>query len=120
MPDTLKIIVAAAVLLAGVTGFYYLPELLNREIPTFVLALVVVASVVLALGLLATSEKGAQVINFAKGSRTEVRKMIWPTRKETVQGTTLVIIMVILVGLLLWAFDWVIFSVIYDFILAST
>ena len=119
MPDIVKIVAAAAILLAGVTGFYYLPEMLNTEVPTFALALVVIVSVLLALGLLATSEKGSQVIEFAKGSRTEVRKMIWPTRKETVQGTTLVIIMVILVGLMLWFFDFVIFKVIYEMILAS-
>jgi preprotein translocase subunit SecE len=119
MPDMVKIAAAVAVLLAGIAGFYYLPELLDAEIPSFMLAGVVLVSVLLALGLLATSTRGARVIEFARGSRTEVRKMIWPTRKETVQGTALVIVMVILIGILLWMFDWIIFKVIYDFILAT-
>ena len=46
--------------------------------------------------------------------------MIWPTRKETVQGTTMVIIMVIVIGLLLWGFDWVIFKFIYDMVLNAS
>jgi preprotein translocase subunit SecE len=41
----------------------------------------------------------------AKEARIEIRKVVWPTRQETTQTTLIVVVMVILVGLILWAMD---------------
>ena len=98
--DTVKLGLAVAVLLAGVVGFYYYADqsLLYR-----VLGLVALA--VLAVGITLTTALGHNTWEFLQESRTEVRKMVWPTRTETVQTTLIVIAMVIIVGIFLWLLD---------------
>ena len=49
--------------------------------------------------------KGIAFWDLVKGSRTEIRKVVWPTRQETVQTTLIVVAFVILVALLLWGLD---------------
>jgi preprotein translocase subunit SecE len=49
--------------------------------------------------------KGIAFWELVKGSRTEIRKVVWPTRQETVQTTLIVVAFVILVALLLWGLD---------------
>ncbi|MDU0810185.1 MAG: preprotein translocase subunit SecE [Burkholderia sp.] len=68
----------------------------------------------LALGLM--SKPGKNLIAFAQNSYREVNKVIWPTRKETLQITLVVFIFVLVIAIYIWACDklieWVIFSVI--------
>nr|WP_281271081.1 preprotein translocase subunit SecE [Orbus hercynius] len=52
-----------------------------------------------------TTNKGKSFITFAKESRMEVRKVVWPTRKETIQTTLLIAVITIVVGLCLWGLD---------------
>ena len=49
--------------------------------------------------------KGAAFWALVKGSRTEIRKVVWPTRQETVQTTMIVVVFVLLVALMLWGLD---------------
>ena len=49
--------------------------------------------------------KGAAFWELVKGSRTEIRKVVWPTRQETVQTTLIVVAFVLLVALVLWGLD---------------
>ena len=67
------------------------------------------ASIVVLVGLAAfiaaKTSKGAAFIEFAKEARTEVRKVVWPTRQETLQTTLIVTVVVLIVGLLLWGLD---------------
>lgn len=68
----------------------------------------VVALVVLALlaGLVALSTaKGKAFFNLFKEAKTEIRKVVWPTRQETLQTTLMVVVVVLIVGLLLWGLD---------------
>jgi preprotein translocase subunit SecE len=55
----------------------------------------------------AQSEVGRNAVAFTRGAVVEVRKVVWPTRKETVQTTMMVMAMVVLVGIILWVFDWI-------------
>jgi preprotein translocase subunit SecE len=98
--DTLKLGFAVVLLTAAVIGFYWYAEysLLYR-----VLGLLAIASVAAAIALM--TAKGRELVGFLSESRTEVRKMVWPTRAETVQTTLIVFVMVILVGVLLWLLD---------------
>ena len=48
---------------------------------------------------------GKQVFQFAQESRIELLKVVWPTRQETIQTTTIVIVMVTLTGFILWGVD---------------
>ena len=98
--DGLKwLVVFALVALAVVGNSYYADQsLLYRVLG--ILALGVVA------GLVALqTAKGAAFWELVKGSRTEIRKVVWPTRQETVQTTMIVVVFVLLVALMLWGLD---------------
>ncbi|MEJ2060751.1 MAG: preprotein translocase subunit SecE [Gammaproteobacteria bacterium] len=98
--DTVKLAVAVLLLLVAIGGFYYYAEasLLYR-----VLGLLGVTAV--ALGIGATTMRGRLLLGFLQDSRTEVRKVVWPTRTETTQTTLVVIGMVLVLGLFLWLLD---------------
>jgi preprotein translocase subunit SecE len=51
------------------------------------------------------TERGAEILEFLRGSRSELRKVVWPTRAETTQTTLIVIAMVVIMGILLWLLD---------------
>ena len=91
---------AVLVLLAGVVGFYYFED---ESQLLRVLGMLAVAAV--AFFIAATSEPGKRSLGFVKEARVEVRKVVWPTRQETIQTTIAVLFMVILVAIMLWLFD---------------
>jgi preprotein translocase subunit SecE len=98
--DTVKWIVVFALVAVAVVGNSYFADqsLLYR-----VLGIVAIA---LVAGLIALqTAKGATCWSLVKGSRTEIRKVVWPTRQETVQTTMIVVAFVLLVALLLWGLD---------------
>jgi len=98
--DTMKLVFALAILVAGVYGFYlYEAESLLYR----VLGMVFAAGVALAIA--STTQMGQAVTGFAHEARLEVRKVVWPTRQETVQTTIMVIIAVIVIGIFLWIID---------------
>jgi preprotein translocase subunit SecE len=85
---------------AGVVGNSYYGEqsLLYR-----VLALIVLAA---AAGWVAsTTERGGAFWQLVKGSRTEIRKVVWPTRQETTQTTLIVVVFLIIMSIILWGID---------------
>ena len=98
--DTIKLLLALAVLVAGIVGFYYFEEqsLLYR-----VLGLLVMVGV--AIGVTLTTVKGKGLVGFLGLSRAEVRKMVWPTRAETIQTTLIVFILVVILAIFLWFVD---------------
>ena len=98
--DTFKLMTALLVLLAGVVGFYYFEE---ESQLLRVLGMLAVA--VIAFLIAATSDVGRRSLGFFKDARVEVRKVVWPTRQETLQTTIAVLFMVILVAIMLWLFD---------------
>ncbi|MDH3371455.1 MAG: preprotein translocase subunit SecE [Gammaproteobacteria bacterium] len=98
--DTFKLMTAVLVLIAGVVGFYYFEEESQLLRVLGMLAVAVVAFLIAA-----TSEPGRRSLGFAKDARIEVRKVVWPTRQETVQTTIAVLFMVVLVAIMLWLFD---------------
>jgi preprotein translocase subunit SecE len=72
----------------------------------------IVVLVGLAAFLAAKTSKGAAFIEFAKEARTEVRKVVWPTRQETMQTTIIVMVATLIVALLLWGLDSVLLSLV--------
>ncbi len=102
--DMLKWLIVI-VLLGGViaANTYY------QEVSVLYRALGAVALVVLAGFLASSTVKGSTFINFAKESRTEVRKVVWPTRQEAIQTTGIVLVVTLLMSLLLWVLDSVLF-----------
>jgi preprotein translocase subunit SecE len=61
--------------------------------------------VVVAGFALATTDKGRRFLGFAKESRTEVRRVVWPTRQEATQTTLIVVVATAIVALILWGMD---------------
>jgi preprotein translocase subunit SecE len=98
--DTFKLMSAVLVLIAGVVGFYYFEE---QSQLLRVLGMLTVA--VVAFFIAATSDQGRRGLSFVREARVEVRKVVWPTRQETLQTTIAVLFMVILVAIMLWLFD---------------
>ena len=98
--DTFILLSALLLVVAGAIAFYIYDSysLLMR-----VLALLAVAGVAVFIAL--QSERGRDAWLFVGSARTEVRKVIWPTRAETMQTTLIVFLMVLLVGVLLWIMD---------------
>ncbi len=98
--DAAKLVLALLVLSAGIVGFYYFSDQSNLY---RVLGLLVIAGI--AVGIASTSSQGKALVGFLKNSRTEVRKMVWPTRQEALQTTLIVMFLVVLVGIFLWLVD---------------
>lgn len=92
--------VAVALIAAGIYGNTYFggESLLYRVLG--LLAVAIVAALVAAQTL-----QGKAFWELLKGARTEIRKVVWPTRQETMQTSLLVMVVVVLVGLLLWGLD---------------
>jgi preprotein translocase subunit SecE len=98
--DTFKLLLAIAVLIAGIVGFYYY----EAESQLYrVLGVVFAAGVAVAIS--STTNLGQSLIGFGREARMEVRKVVWPTRQETVQTTFMVIVAVIIIGIFLWLVD---------------
>lgn len=102
--DTVKLVFAVFLLVGSVAGFYYF----SAE-SIFYRALGVIGLSLVALLVVFTTALGRSLWGFFKESRVEVRKMVWPTRPETVQTTLIVFALVFLVGLILWLLDMFLF-----------
>ncbi|MEH6504631.1 MAG: preprotein translocase subunit SecE [Cycloclasticus sp.] len=98
--DVVKLILAILAMVAAVFGFYFYAE---QSLLLRVIGLLVVLSI--AVGLVYTTNLGRSFWQFAQGSKIELKKIVWPTQKETIQTTLIVIVMVLVVGILLWMFD---------------
>lgn len=66
---------------------------------------------VLALVFAALTNEGKRALNFFSESRVELRRIVWPTRLETMQTTFIIIAATVLLSLILWAFDSIIIAV---------
>ncbi|MCX7125909.1 MAG: preprotein translocase subunit SecE [Gammaproteobacteria bacterium] len=64
---------------------------------------------VLMLLVISQTSKGLQLWSFMKGARIELRKVVWPTRQETIQTTLVVVAMVVVAALILWGIDTLFF-----------
>ncbi|NND83391.1 MAG: preprotein translocase subunit SecE [Gammaproteobacteria bacterium] len=117
MIDKVKLVLAVVILGAGIYGYYQLPSLVGPDVTILARVGLVLASIVVAAGVAFSSQYGASLIEFSKGSRIELRKMVWPTKPETIQTTLMVLVLVVIVALFLWAIDAMVFNLIYDLLL---
>src|SRR5690606_17807974 len=83
--DRIKLGLAIAAFVAGLAGFYAL-----SNSPMIARVGVIIAGVVVALVIAWFSEPGRRLIAFGQDSVQETRKVVWPSRKETVQTTMVV------------------------------
>ena len=98
--DTIKLVVALIILTIGVVAYYMYPEH-----GTLYRVLYVVGAAIVAIGVFMTTFQGKNLRNFMKGSRTELRKVVWPNRQETLQTTIMVIFLVFVIAIFLFLVD---------------
>jgi preprotein translocase subunit SecE len=100
MADKIKLVLAVLLVIAGVAGFYYLGDSsLLLRIGS------VLAGLVLAAVVAWTSTQGKQFVTFAQEAVVETKKVVWPSRKETIQTTGMVIAFVFVMAVFLWIVD---------------
>ena len=110
--DKAKLAAVAALVVASIAGFY----LLSKQGPVAQWAALIVGLLV-AAGVFLISEPGKRFISFARDAWREVKKVVWPTRKETLQMTLYVFAFVVVMALFLWFTDKTLEWVLYDLIL---
>ncbi|MBX3620891.1 MAG: preprotein translocase subunit SecE [Rhizobacter sp.] len=110
--DKAKLAVTGVLVVAAVVAFYVLAK---QDMWMRVAALLVLLAA--AVGAFFTSESGKQLIAFGRDSVREVRKVVWPTRKEATQMTLYVFAFVVVMALFLWLTDKTLEWVLYDLIL---
>ena len=110
--DKAKLVLAVALVLGALTGFY----LVAKQGP-IVQWLVLVGGLVAAVVVFVISEPGKQLVAFGRDAWREVKKVVWPTRKEAIQMTLYVFGFVVVMALFLWLTDKALEWVFYDLIL---
>ena len=110
--DKAKLAGAVALLVGSIVAFYLLAQ---QDLWVRVLALLGLLAA--AVALFFTSENGKQLLGFSRDSAREVRKVVWPTRKEALQMTAYVFAFVFVMALFLWLTDKTLQWVLYDLFL---
>ena len=110
--DKAKLAVAVGLVIAAIAGFYALSKQ-GALVQWGVLLLGIAAAVVVFL----VSESGRQLVGFSKDSVKEVKKVVWPTRKESVQMTLYVFAFAVVMALFLWLTDQTVAWVLSDLVL---
>jgi preprotein translocase subunit SecE len=110
--DKAKLATAGVLLVGGVVAFYALSQ---QDLWLRIVALVVL--LLAAVAVFFTAETGKRLIAFGRDSLREVRKVVWPTRKEAMQMTAYVFAFVFIMALFLWLTDKTLEWALYDLIL---
>ena len=112
MADKLKFVLALLLVAAGIAGFYLLAE---QALVLRVLAVLVglVAGFVVAW----FTGPGQRFVTLAREAVTEAKKVVWPSRKETLQSTGIVFAFVLVMAIMMWITDKSLEWVLYDLVL---
>lgn len=104
--DKLKWLLVLILVIVVIWGNYYFAQpTAIYPVGSIVRIIAVAVLAVAALALAATTKRGKQIILFSKESRLELRKVVWPTRKETIHTTILIAIITVITSLFLWGLD---------------
>ncbi len=110
--DRLKIGLAGLAVIGGLAGFY----LLAQQPLVFRIG-AVLGGLILAVVIAATSEPGKRFFAFGREAVAETKKVVWPSRKETIQTTAVVFGFVLIMAIFLWATDKTLEFTLYDLVL---
>ncbi|MBN8265401.1 MAG: preprotein translocase subunit SecE [Xanthomonadales bacterium] len=102
--DIAKYALALLLAVGGLVAFYWF----DGQWPTVARVLVLLVGLVLGVVVFMATAKGVETREFLSESRFELRKVVWPTRQETTRTMWVVVAAVIVISLILAAFDWVI------------
>lgn len=100
MIEKIKLVLSALLLAAGIAGFYVLAD---KALVLRILA--ILAGVGAAIAVLWTTSKGQTALGFIGESVAEAKKVVWPTRKETIQTALAVFVLVLIVAAFLAVVD---------------
>jgi preprotein translocase subunit SecE len=98
--DIAKLVLAAALLIGGIVGFYYF-----GDASKVLRVLGLLAAVVASLAIAAFTGPGRNLREFLRESNFELRKVVWPSRDETIRATGVIVFVVIVLSLLLGLID---------------
>ena len=98
--DTAKLVAAVAILVAGIASFYVFDQY-PAAARWLAVLVAVAASIVVAL----QSAQGRELWQFVQGSRVELRKVVWPTRDDTMKMTAVVVVAIFVMALFFWILD---------------
>ena len=101
MAERIKIAVAALIAVGGLFAFY---ALVDRQ-PTVVRLAVLLGAFALAIVVMWFTQAGRTFAAFSRESWEEAKRVVWPTRKETIQTTGVVFVFVFTMALFLWVVD---------------
>ena len=107
-----KLAASAVLVVAALAAFY----LLGKQ-GALVQWAVLILGLAAAVGLFFTSESGRQLAAFGRDAWREVKKVVWPERKEAIQITAYVFGFVLIMALFLWLTDKTLEWLFYDLIL---
>jgi preprotein translocase subunit SecE len=98
--DIAKLVASAAILVGGIAAFYMLVD-----VPLAVRWLIVLGALAAGIVVALQSAQGREFWQFVQGSRIELRKVVWPTRQETMQTTLVVVVAIFVLGIFFWLLD---------------
>jgi preprotein translocase subunit SecE len=100
MMDKIKLVIALLLVGGGIEGFY----LLEDHAMVF-RTLAVLAGLVLAAAVFGTTVSGKTFYDFSRDSVAEAKRVVWPSRRETIQTTVAVFVLVLIMAIFLWIVD---------------
>lgn len=112
--DVAQLVLAVLLLIGGIFGYYWFSDE-SGLLRGGVLAVGIIGS----LALTFFTATGRKARNFMSESQFELRKIVWPTRQETIQTTIVVVIVVFVISLMLWLIDMLLGWAILDVLLNS-
>jgi preprotein translocase subunit SecE len=98
--DIAKLVASVAIMVGGMAAFYVL-----GNVPLAARWLIVFGSLAAGIALALQSAQGREFWQFVQGSRVELRKVVWPTRQETMQTTLVVFVAIVALGVFFWLLD---------------
>jgi preprotein translocase subunit SecE len=111
MTDKLKFGLALLCVAVGIVGFYLL-----QDQPLILQVLSVLAGIAIGVTIAWFTLAGQQFYQFARDSVTEAKKVVWPSRKETMQMTAIIFAFVLVMAVVLWTTDkgleWLLYHVV--------
>lgn len=110
--DTAKLMLAALVLIGGVFAFYWF-----NDWSSALRIVILLGSLVVAAGIASFTQTGRALRNYLGEAQFELRKVVWPTREETIRTTGVIIVVVIILSLLLGFIDLMLKWAILDWLL---
>lgn len=99
--DTALLWLAVLVLCASIFGYYWF----EPQYSELVRVVGMLAGGAVAVMIALQSAIGKTAWSYIQGSRTELRRVVWPTRQETLQATLMVIVVVLILAIFIWALD---------------